>query len=214
MTSLLPATEQLTPEPITQSSAGDLTVLQVLLPPSDIPSGIFTTEADKGSWDAETLVDVDEFGSAKDAAPSLKDSELVLGKLAAASHNEVVDAQLDALTEAELDARLRATVARAASTAEPGTPSQTPLSGSGRIGALTQGAGDQLDTYLAAATCSSTAVPPCWARPTTARTRACSSPPPWRWWPTIRSRTCSAPTTRTAGGGATPSPPPADCYPT
>ena len=125
----------------------------MLLPPSDIPSGIFTTEADKGSWDAETLVDVDEFGSAKDAAPSLKDSELVLGKLAAASHNEVLDAQLDALTEAELDARLRATVARAASTAEPGTPSQTPLSGTGRIGALTQGAGDQLGTYLPPPTC-------------------------------------------------------------
>ena len=121
-----------------------------MLPPSDIPSGIFTTEADKGSWDAETLVDVDEFGSAKDAAPSLKDSELVLGKLVAASHNEVLDAQLDALTEAELDARLRATVARAAPTAEPGTPSQTPLSGTGRIGALTQGAGDQLGAYLAA----------------------------------------------------------------
>ena len=96
-----------------QGGRSDLTVLQALLPPSDIPSGIFKTNADQGSWDAQTLVDPDEFGSAKNAATSLKDSEQVVGKLAAASYNEVLDAQLDALTEAELDARLRATVARA-----------------------------------------------------------------------------------------------------
>ena len=69
-------------------------------------------DTDEGSSYAQTLFDADELGTAKDATTPLKATEQLFGKLTAASYNQALDAEMDALTEAELDARLRATVAR------------------------------------------------------------------------------------------------------